>query len=282
MVSKYNIVGSIVLYNADVKKLENVITSFLNSDIKKLKLCLVDNSPKKLPSIARILKKYPSIDYVFNDENIGYGAAHNIAIRKYENDSKYHVILNPDIFFGNHVLKTIHNRMDRDSTIGLSSTKILFEDGRVQSAHKKLPSPLIVGVRLLGKKIPLMGSVIMKLFISKLNEYECKHLMKENSFLCPAISGCFMFFRSSALKKLKGFDERFFMYFEDVDLSRRCFEKYKNIVFNDINIHHFWERGSYKSFKLFKYHIQSAIKYFNKFGWVFDKKRSKFNHFIDK
>jgi len=67
------------------------------------------------------------------------------------------------------------------------------------------------------------------------------------------------------------------MYFEDVDISRRSLKNYRNIVFGDINIYHFWERGSYKNSKLLRYHIESAIYYFNKFGWVFDADRKKWN-----
>jgi len=273
----YKIVGSIVIYNADKVKLNKVISSFLNSTIKNTKLCLVDNSPKKLPYIEGLLKKFPEIDYIFNNKNLGYGAAHNVAIKKYADSSMYHVVLNPDIYFDSEILGTLYSRMEKDKTIGLSSTKILFNDGKIQFSHKKLPSPFDVGVRFLIGKLPILGPILESAFKKLTDRYELKDIYDKKSFFCPSVSGCFMFFRSNALKEIKGFDEKFFMYFEDVDISRRCLEKYNNIVFNDIHIFHFWERGSYKSFKLLQYHIQSAINYFNKFGWIFDNNRKKWN-----
>jgi len=134
---KYKIVGSIVIYHADEAKLKKVITSFFHSQIKETKLCLVDNSAKTLPYIKKLLKKFPEIDYIFNNKNLGYGVAHNIAIEKYAHSTKYHVVLNPDIFFEEHVLGALYTRLEKDKSIGLASTKILFSNGNIQFAHKK-------------------------------------------------------------------------------------------------------------------------------------------------
>ena len=268
---KYNIVGSIVLYEADKTKLEKAIASFENSKVKNTKLCLIDNSPKKASYLSKLLKKHPDIDYIFNNKNLGYGSAHNIAIRKHEDTTKYHAIINPDIYFDDQVLKILYSRLEKDKSIGLASTKILFPNGEIQFSHKKLPSPFDVGIRLLAKKLPFFGSLLSNYAQKRMDRYELKDLDHSKDFFCPSISGCFMFFRGSALKAIKGFDERFFLYFEDVDLSRRCAERYKNIVFNDVHIFHSWERGSYKNTKLLQYHLASTIKYFNKWGWVLGK-----------
>lgn len=80
-------------------------------------------------------------------------------------------------------------------------------------------------------------------------------------------------YASRCFKKVGGFDERFFMYSEDVDLCRRIGEVSKTMFYPMASVYHGYEKGSYKSWKLLKYHICSAIQYFNKWGWVFDKKR---------
>jgi GT2 family glycosyltransferase len=73
------------------------------------------------------------------------------------------------------------------------------------------------------------------------------------------------------------YDERFFMYFEDFDLSRRINKLYKTVYYSDVHVFHEYERGAQKSLILFKIFIQSAIKYFNKWGWFFDNERRAIN-----
>ena len=76
-----------------------------------------------------------------------------------------------------------------------------------------------------------------------------------------------MFFRSTVLKKVGGFDERYFMYMEDVDLCREIRKNYM-ISYNPIcTVTHQYRKGSYIKYKLLGYHIKSALRYFHKWGW---------------
>ena len=93
----------------------------------------------------------------------------------------------------------------------------------------------------------------------------------------PILSGCFMFLRTEALEKVGLFDEHFFMYMEDFDLNRRIHCVYKTIFFPEAVVVHEYQKASYKNIKLLKAHIKSAIYYFNKYGWFFDKERKKAN-----
>ena len=93
----------------------------------------------------------------------------------------------------------------------------------------------------------------------------------------PFLSGCFMFLRVSALKQIGLFDERFFMYGEDIDLSRRMHKCFKTLYYPDVTIIHHHEAASYKSLKMMFVHIRNIIKYFNKWGWFFDSERRKVN-----
>ena len=93
----------------------------------------------------------------------------------------------------------------------------------------------------------------------------------------PSLSGCFMFMRVDVLKEVGGFDERFFMYAEDLDLCRRIGEVSKTMYYPGVSIYHAYGKGSYKNRKLLKYHICSIVKYFNKLGWILDRKRTQIN-----
>ena len=87
-----------------------------------------------------------------------------------------------------------------------------------------------------------------------------------------------MLFRSSTLIKLGGFDERFFLYMEDIDLSRRCAEKYGAIYYPLAKVIHQHDQGSYKNASLLKIHLKSGFLYFNKWGWFYDSNRRKLNN----
>lgn len=94
------------------------------------------------------------------------------------------------------------------------------------------------------------------------------------TFEVPYLSGCFMFMRGSAFKKVGGFDSRFFPYCEDIDLSRRVNREFKTVYYSEVFIYHYFNRASYKSLKYFYHHFVSA---FNKHGWLVDIERLQIN-----
>jgi hypothetical protein len=98
----------------------------------------------------------------------------------------------------------------------------------------------------------------------------------------PNLSGCFMLMRCDALKYAGMFDDRFFMYLEDTDLSRRINQQFQTVYYPEVSIIHHYEKGSYKSNKLLLYHISSAFKYFAKYGWFFDTVRTTVNNITAK
>ena len=96
-----------------------------------------------------------------------------------------------------------------------------------------------------------------------------------------ALTGCFLFFKTKALKCAGLFDERFFMYFEDIDICRRISATYQTIYFPITQVTHRSNQEHRRSMKLFFYSIISTIKYFNKWGY-FDKKRKVINESLCK
>jgi GT2 family glycosyltransferase len=86
-----------------------------------------------------------------------------------------------------------------------------------------------------------------------------------------------MFFRVLVLREVGGFDERFFMYLEDYDLTRRVHKVARTVLYPEVSVFHGFKKESYSNLQTLKYHIRSAIKYFNKWGWFIDREREMFN-----
>lgn len=261
---------SIVLYNNEKSQLKKIIKTFLDIDLDII-LYLVDNSNND------DLKELASMDnrimYIFNNVNLGYGTAHNIAMQKsIEENVPYHLVLNPDIYFENGVIEELFKYMEMNDNIGNIMPRVLYPDGKIQYLCKLLPTPIDLIFR---RFIPFK-----KLKEKRNKQYEL-HFTGYNQIMhVPNLSGCFMFLRTSALQEVGLFDENIFMYLEDVDLNRRLGKKYKTIFYPDVHITHEYAKESYKNRKLLKYHIQSAVYYFNKWGWFFDKERKTINNKI--
>ena len=244
------------------------IQSFTDKDNFSKKLYLIDNSPH--PNDILQAMESEKIKYIFNNRNLGFGKAHNIGIQKaVAEKSDFHLILNPDVLFDSDILIELASVLENDKTIGLISPLIKYENGEIQRLCKLLPNPKHLIFRRFLKNSPQL---------EKLNqELELQMFGYDQIAEIPWLSGCFLFARTSILQKIGGFDERFFMYMEDIDLSRRSLKSFRNVFYPNVSIQHLYEKGSYKSKRLTFIHLISAIKYFNKWGWYIDKERDCIN-----
>jgi len=258
---------SIVLYQNDEAELENILNLINESNLNKL-IYLVDNS---LTNALEKFSSYPNVEYIYNNSNIGYGAAHNVAIAKANNQSEYHLILNADVDFDPEMLKSAFEFMEFNPEVVMLSPKILWPNGNLQHFSRKLPTPFDLFSR---RFIP---GFLKPVFKRKMDDYILLNHDYTKSMNVPNLPGCFMFVRTDVLNSICGFDENFFMYVEDIDLTRRLHEKGKTLYYPKIVIEHGLAQGSYKISKLLIYHIKSAIYYFNKWGWFNDKMRKTIN-----
>lgn len=257
----------IVLYRNDIKMLTNAIQSILNTN-RVSTVFLVDNSPT---DELQNLVINSGIEYIHNPDNPGFGASHNVAIKKaMELGAKYHFIVNPDIYFEGDVITPMVEYMADDLTIGMMMPQILNKDGSIQNLPKLLPSP----VSILGRKIKKPRKAYQKF----INKYELREVPNDVVYNAPVLSGCFTLLNLDAVKKVGMYDDAFFMYFEDWDFSRRIHQKYKTLYFPKVSVIHEYESGANKNPKLFKIFVNSAITYFNKWGWFFDSERNEINN----
>ena len=205
-------------------------------------------------------------------DNRGFGKAHNIAIRQaMEKGAKYHCIVNPDIYFDPGTLEAIEKFMDENPDVGLVQPRTLNTDGSYQYNCKLVPTPMdLIGRRFLPKSWK---------WLQKLNDRFCMKAADYTKVMdVPYLCGCFMVFRLDCLKEVGLFDERFFMYPEDIDISRRIYSsRWRSVYFPGASVVHAHEAASYKSTKMLKIHVVNMIKYFNKWGWFFDPERRRIN-----
>lgn len=265
------ITASIVIYKNDLLLLQNAVNSFLQST-EESTLYLIDNSPND--HFAKHFQ-HPRIEYIFNNRNIGFGAGHNLALRKIlaEKKSKYHVVLNPDVYFEPNVLPRLFHFIEEEPNVGLVMPKVLYPDGRLQPLCKLLPTPLTLFQRRFLQFYPSLAN--------RLNHWYEMHFSGYDKVMeVPFLSGCFMFLRTEALRDVGLFDERIFLYTEDTDLTRRIHRKYRTVFYPEAVIYHYNQRGSYRNAVKLLHHIVSAITYFNKWGWFKDHERKFINEKI--
>jgi GT2 family glycosyltransferase len=265
----YDLIVSIVVYKPHLEYLQQTIDSLSETPLK-IKITILDNSPTPL-SPETLQSKHP-MTYICKQQNLGFGRAHNCNIKEHIEQAPYFLILNPDTYFNSKLLPELLQRMETDPSIGLSIPKICFPCGELQKVNRRLPRPTDYLFNFVNTHF---GRRILS--TPSYKRYLLLDLDLDKAIQCPTISGCFMFFRSTVLKSLGGFDERYFLYLEDTDLSRRAAAVAKNVVFSDLTLNHHWSRGAYRSPRLFLRFVSNLFRYFNKWGWVFDQERDLLN-----
>ena len=219
------------------------------------------------------LKKVKNLQHLYlhdnTNDNIGYGRAHNVEIRKSIADKvPYHLVMNSDIRVKAEDIDAMCAYMDAHPEVGQLMPKVVSPDGSQQYLAKRLPTPLdVFGRRFLPAA-----------WMAKRNKrYELRDLDLTQPVNAPYLSGCFMLLRTAAVVEAGLFDERYFMYPEDIDLTRTIHRNYRTLYHPAWTIVHAHARASYKNKHMLRIHIQNMCRYFNKWGWFVDQERRLFN-----
>lgn len=258
------VAASIVTFHTDSDELSRCLDS-LDGDVFD-KVYVIDNSRSE--QTRRLCESRDGIEYI-PSENIGYGAAHNIALRKsLALRRDYHLVLNPDITFRPSDIRTLLDYMERNGDVGALQPLVLNPDGTVQYTVRRVPDPFDL---ILRRFLPQW------LFRRKRAEYELRHMDHSKSFNAPVHQGSFMLLRCSVLHCVGLFDERFFMYPEDIDLTRRIHAVSRTMFVPSVSVVHDHRAQSYRDLHMLWVHIVNMVRYFNKWGWLFDAQRRRFN-----
>ena len=262
------ITASIVVYNSPVAQLRKAVECILRARIGHL--WIVYNGPDEN---SCLYDSIPGTTFL-KVENRGFGAGHNEAIaRAAQSGSDYHLVMNADIWWNGDVITPLAELMDSDREIALAAPEVRYPDGRLQYSCRMLPTPFNLFAR---RFLPERA-------ISRMdNRYLLKDLDHTAPINAPYLIGCFMMLRMSALEQTGAFDERYFMYPEDIDLTRRLHSRWKTLYLPDQTIVHEHQQESKKNLRMLRIHLVNMIRYFNKWGWFFDSERRRFNRQLRK
>ena len=260
---------SVVIHKTPFEQISKLADSLLRSDIETI--YIVDNSPQIMPYSNILESLSPAIKYI-KTENNGFGAAHNVAIREVlaRNDlpDDFHLVVNPDVYWEDDVLHSLVEEMKRNEKIGMIMPKIFYPDGDLQLSCRRLPSPFDLFLKRLMP--PSLKKKRMEKYLLEVHDHD-------RPLNCPYLLGSFLLFRNVALKSEGIFDERFFMYPEDIDITRRIHRNWITLYWPEVSVIHEHAAASRKSIKMFRIHFVNMVKYFNKWGWFCDKERKSFN-----
>ena len=193
--------------------------------------------------------------------NVGYGRGHNLAIERA--NSRYHLVLNPDIDLDRDALLRALDFFEAHPEVGLLTPWIGDEQGHQQFLCRRYPTLLDLFVRGF-----LPGS-LRRMFTRRLARYEMRDLINDCDIVWdpPIVSGCFMLFRTNVLKQLAGFDVRYFLYFEDYDLSLRAHDVTRVAYAPAVRVLHHGGGAARKGSAHIRMFVVSAYKFFGRFGW---------------
>jgi GT2 family glycosyltransferase len=262
----YDVVGSVVLFKTDPLEVAQAIRQFLAVPLKT-HLCIIDNSPQSAQRSTDF--DDPRVSYHFAGANLGYGRAHNIALRAAQGRSRYNVVMNTDITYSPEVVTRLASFMDANTVAGLAAPKVCYPDGSLQYVCRLLPTPANMFLRRF-----MPNSAWTERADSA---YELRWWDHATIANIPYFQGSFLFLRTQLCNSLGGFDERFFLYGEDIDLSRRIHQVAQTLYVPDVSITHQYRRYSNRSLRGTWYGIQNNSRYFNKWGWFFDAERRRVN-----
>lgn len=207
-----------------------------------------------------IEREFPSVKVIRNSKNAGFGAGHNTIINMLSSD--FHFIVNPDIILTDDTVTQMSCFMRDNPDIAMAVPKFLYEDGSEQFTPKLTPKLRY----MLGGRLERFGGIFRKWR----REYTFADRNAAEVTDVGFCSGCFIVIRTDVFKKVGGFDERYFLYSEDADLTRMA-QKYGRTVYApQFSVIHLWERAYMKSPKYFLIQLSSMFKYFRK--WRSDGK----------
>ena len=221
-----------------IVKLFDDISRYLSLD--QIEVILTLNLPETLPFIE---SDYAFLKMIISNKNpLGFGANHNQAYS--HATGAYFCVLNPDIRFNADPFPALLASL-KDQTMGVVAPLILSAEDKIEDSARQFPTPFKIACKALG--------------CYKDHDY----VITEQLIQSDWVGGMFMLFPNKVFTQLAGFDERYFLYYEDVDLCARLRLLGYDVVLNPkAKVFHYAQRASHVNFKYFRWHLLSMLRFF--------------------
>ncbi|MCX7086164.1 MAG: glycosyltransferase family 2 protein [Methylococcales bacterium] len=211
-----------------------------------LEVILTVNIEEPLPFIIDNFS-YP-IKIIRNNTPLGFGANHNQAF-KYAS-GLFFCVLNPDIRFNINPFSILINKLNVDS-IGVIAPLVLSPNNEIEDSARKFPTPFRILCKALGER---KGS---------------DYIIDNDSIYPDWVGGMFMLFPRKIFEQIRGFDERYFLYYEDVNLCARLrLLGYDIMLSPQAKVFHHAQRTSHANLKYLRWHLTSMLRFFFSFEFV--------------
>lgn len=270
-----NLTVSVVTYNSPLKLLQRTLTSLRKAAERALEagavssvgVSLVDNGSEaayrrrleKLVADQDALANY-RLAHVQLEENRGFGAGHNTALA--QSRGEYHLVLNPDVEIAADALAVGLTRLHNGSELTLLSPRCTGGNGEQEYLCKRYPSLLVLALRAFA---PSLGR---RMFPAQMEAYEMSDTCgDEDEVEVPLASGCFMLTRGAQLAEVGDFDEAYFLYFEDFDLSLRLSQLGKVLYLPQMRIVHHGGYAASKGLAHLRMFASAGLRFFRQHGW---------------
>lgn len=182
------------------------------------------------------------VKVIRNARPLGFGANHNQAFRFAT--GRYFCVMNPDITLSSNPFHSLCSSLE-ESQVGLAAPRVVGSDGSEEDSARYFPRP---------------SELVGKLFGRKSAVYDAKG----TEVIYPDwVAGMFMLFPANVFRELSGFDERYFLYYEDVDLcARLALLEYRVALARDVAVMHDARRSSHANLRYLRWHLSSMVRFF--------------------
>lgn len=257
---------SIIILNYKMDGLlKNCLQSIFEHEYNSsLEVIVVDNNSQD-QSEEIVKNEFSHVKFIQTGANLGHAKGNNIGINVAK--GRYVMILNPDTVFLEPVLDALIHFLDQNKTVGMTTMQLKNPDGSLQPGawnFHKLLTPLY-------QRIPTLQKT--KAGEAHLNEFNLSDWDRKSSRPVQWAQGSCLIVRKETIDKIGLLDERFFLYFTDVDWCRRCWEAGYQVYYNaDISLIHYYHRESASAFglksllnKTTRIHVKDWLKYLHKY-----------------
>lgn len=265
--------ATVVTYRSDPRELATALASLAAAVVAAreagllgtMELHVVDNGPAEehralAPALAAWDAGAGSLEVHAGHGNVGYGRANNRVIERLRSD--LHLVMNPDVELHRDALCGALSALDEHPEVGLVAPAVYGEDGGLQYLCKRYPSVWVLYLR------GFAPAALRQRFARAVAHYEMRDVIGARMVTgIPLASGCFMLVRTALFRRLGGFDPRFFMYFEDYDLSLRIGREAAVAYVPAARIVHHGGHTARKGLRHVSWFVRSAWRFFATHGW---------------